>query len=73
MSPQFLATKITLSRFQIQWYNDHKNTKHGILNSFIEITKSLMSSDKIFLTHCTSLRKRNFFPLLFLMAGYRCL
>lgn len=66
MSPQFLATKIALSRFQIQWYNDHKNTKHGTLNSFTEITKSLTSSDKIFLIHCTSLGKRNFSPFGFL-------
>lgn len=32
MSPQFLATKITLSRFQIQWYKDTKiqNMEHEI-------------------------------------------
>ena len=76
MSPQCLATKITLSRFQIEWYNENKDTKHGTLNSFIEITKSLMSSDKIFLTHCTSLGKRNFFPFCFLwlvIAASECL
>ena len=62
MSPQCLATKITLSRFQIQWYNDNKDTKHGTLNSFIEITKSLMSSDLIFLTHVPHWGKGIFFP-----------
>ena len=72
MSPQCLATKITLSRFQIQWYNGNKDTKHGTLNSFIEITKSLMSSDLIFLTHVLT-GEKEFFSLLFLMAGYRCL
>lgn len=66
MSPQFLATKITLSRFQTQWYKDNKNTKHGTWNSFIEITKSLTLSDKIFLIHCISLGKRNFFHFCFL-------